>query len=99
MPPTGPPSLEVRPVNGRSSFELDEFGSRPGAGKAVAATRQCANDGEALVAVDVAEINHTPTSNDHQAVARALKDSIETLEAVEQPRRSESAASVAFRRS
>ena len=51
--------------------------------------RQRANDGKALVAVDLAEINHTPTPrtatarspDDHRAVAAALKARIETLEA------------------
>jgi chromosome segregation ATPase len=50
--------------------------------------RQRANNGKALVAVDVAELNHTPTPrkttgrspDDHQAVAAALKARIETLE-------------------
>jgi hypothetical protein len=51
--------------------------------------RQRANDGKALVAVDLAEINHTPaprpvtgrSPDDHRAVAAALKARIETLEA------------------
>ena len=51
--------------------------------------RQRANNGKALVAVDLAEINHTPTlravtrrsPDDHQAVATTLKARIETLEA------------------
>jgi hypothetical protein len=51
--------------------------------------RQRANNGKALVAVDLAEINHTPvprtitrrSPDDHQAVAAALKARIETLEA------------------
>jgi DNA repair exonuclease SbcCD ATPase subunit len=51
--------------------------------------RQRANNGKALVAVDVAELNHTPTPrtvtgrspDDHRAVAAALKARIETLEA------------------
>ena len=51
--------------------------------------RQRANNGKALVAVDLAEINHTPTlravtrrsPDDHQAVVAALKARIETLEA------------------
>jgi hypothetical protein len=51
--------------------------------------RQLGNNGKALVAVDLAEINHTPmlrtatrrSPDDHQAVAAALKARIETLEA------------------
>jgi len=51
--------------------------------------RQRANDGKALVAVDLTEINHTPTPrtatgrspDDHRAAAAALKARIETLEA------------------
>jgi hypothetical protein len=51
--------------------------------------RQRANNGKALVAVDLAEVNHTPmvrpvnarSPDDHQAVAAALKARIETLEA------------------
>jgi len=51
--------------------------------------RQRANDGKALVAVDLAEINHKPilrsvasrSPDDVQAVAVALKARIETLEA------------------
>jgi hypothetical protein len=51
--------------------------------------RQRANNGKALVAVDLAEINHTPvprtvtrrSPDDHQAVAATLKARIETLEA------------------
>jgi hypothetical protein len=51
--------------------------------------RQRGNNGKALVAVDVAELNHTPmvrtgtrrSPDDHQAVAAALKARIETLEA------------------
>jgi hypothetical protein len=51
--------------------------------------RQRANNGKALVAIDLAEINHTPTlravtrrsPDDHQAVATTLKARIETLEA------------------
>jgi hypothetical protein len=50
--------------------------------------RQRANNGKALVAVDLAEVNHTPmvravtrSPDDHQAVAAALKACIETLEA------------------
>jgi chromosome segregation ATPase len=51
--------------------------------------RQRANDGKALVAVDLAELNHTPTPrkatgrspDDHRSVAAALKARIETLEA------------------
>jgi hypothetical protein len=51
--------------------------------------RQRANNGKALVAVDVAELNHTPmpravtgrSPDDRHAVAVALKARIETLEA------------------
>jgi hypothetical protein len=51
--------------------------------------RQRGNNGKALVAVDVAELNHTPIAragtrrlpDDHQAVVAALKARIETLEA------------------
>jgi hypothetical protein len=51
--------------------------------------RHRANDGKALVAVDLAEINHTRTPraatarspDDHRAVAAALKVRIEVLEA------------------
>jgi hypothetical protein len=51
--------------------------------------RQRGNNGKALVAVDLAELNHTPmprtatgrSSDDHRAVAVALKVRIETLEA------------------
>jgi chromosome segregation ATPase len=51
--------------------------------------RQRGNNGKALVAVDLAEINHTPmlrtvtrrSPNDHQAVAASLKARIEMLEA------------------
>jgi hypothetical protein len=51
--------------------------------------RQRGNNGKALVAVDLAEINHTPihrpvtrrSPDDHQSVAAALKARIETLEA------------------
>jgi hypothetical protein len=51
--------------------------------------RQRGNNGKALVAVDVAELNHTPmvrtgtgrSPDDHQAVVAALKARIETLEA------------------
>jgi chromosome segregation ATPase len=51
--------------------------------------RHRGNDGKALVAVDLAEINHKPilrsvtsrSPDDHQAVAAALKARIETLEA------------------
>jgi hypothetical protein len=51
--------------------------------------RQRANDGKALVAVDLAEINHTPAArtvtgrspDDHRAVAAELKARIETLAA------------------
>ena len=51
--------------------------------------RQRANNGKALVAVDLAEINHTPTlravtrrsPDDHQAVVATLKARVETLEA------------------
>jgi hypothetical protein len=51
--------------------------------------RQRGNNGKALVAVDLAEINHTPmqraatrrSPDDHQAVAATLKARIETLEA------------------
>jgi hypothetical protein len=50
--------------------------------------RQRANNGKALVAVDLAEINHTPASrtvtgrspDDHRAVAAEFKVRIETLE-------------------
>jgi hypothetical protein len=51
--------------------------------------RQRGNNGKALVAVDLAEINHTPmvrtgtkrSPDDHHAVITALKVRIETLEA------------------
>ena len=51
--------------------------------------RQRGNNGKALVAVDLAEINHTPTlravtrrsPDDHQAVVATLKARVETLEA------------------
>jgi hypothetical protein len=51
--------------------------------------RQRANDGKALVAVDVAELNHKPmlrtvtgrSPDDPRAIAAALKTRIETLEA------------------
>jgi hypothetical protein len=51
--------------------------------------RQRGNNGKALVAVDLAELNHTPTPrkatgrspDDHRAVAATLKARIETLEA------------------
>jgi hypothetical protein len=51
--------------------------------------RQRGNNGKALVAVDVAELNHTPMTrtgtrrspDDHHAVVAALKARIETLEA------------------
>jgi hypothetical protein len=51
--------------------------------------RQRGNNGKALVAVDLAELNHTPmpraatgrSPDDHHAVAAALKARIETLEA------------------
>jgi hypothetical protein len=51
--------------------------------------RQRGNNGKALVAVDLAELNHTPmprpatgrSPDDHHAVATALKARIETLEA------------------
>jgi NAD(P)-dependent dehydrogenase (short-subunit alcohol dehydrogenase family) len=68
----------------RASWVL--IGGRPGTGKAVAeATRE---QGKALVAVDLAEVNHIPmvqvvtrSPDDHQAVAATLKACIETLEA------------------
>jgi NAD(P)-dependent dehydrogenase (short-subunit alcohol dehydrogenase family) len=68
----------------RASWVL--IGGRPGTGKAVAeATRE---QGKALVAVDLAEVNHIPmvqvvtrSPDDHQAVAATLKARIETLEA------------------
>jgi chromosome segregation ATPase len=51
--------------------------------------RQRANDGKALVSVDLAELNHKPmlrtvtrrSPDDHRAVAAALKTRIEALEA------------------
>jgi hypothetical protein len=54
-----------------------------------AASVSPANSGKALVAVDLAEVNHRPMArpvtarspDDHQAVAAALKACIETLEA------------------
>ena len=53
------------------------------------AARTAPTNGKALVAVDLAEVNHTPTlrrvtarsPGDHQAVAAPLKARIATLEA------------------
>jgi hypothetical protein len=71
----------------------ERLGCSPEAARALAKRlrlpRQRANDGKALVAVDVAELNHAPmlrtvagrSPDDHRAVATALKTRIKALEA------------------
>ena len=71
----------------------ERLGCSPEAARALAKRlrlpRQRANDGKALVAVDVAELNHAPmlrtvngrSPDDHRTVATALKTRIKALEA------------------